>query len=213
MRRFPGDLETLDALLLVHGDAERLRAIVRATNEANRIVSGMRLNSAGGNLLESVELAAIVKQAKISTVVANGATCASACFVVFAAGYEKFASYSAQIGVHGASDQSGRETVASGAATVSMARIVNQLGVPAGVVGKMVVTPPIEMVWLVPDDLRSMNVTLTGKPNQLAVPPVANTPQQILPPDTQAKKPEPTWKDIVRAGPGILHRALSGISA
>jgi hypothetical protein len=181
------------------GDAERLRAIVRATNEANRVVSGLRLNSAGGNLLESVEMAEIVKVAKISTVVANGATCASACFVVFSAGYEKFASYGAQIGVHGASDTSGRETVASGAATVSMARIVNQLGVPSGIVGKMVLTRPDQMVWLVPDDLRSMNVTLTGKPNQLAAPPVVNAPQQITPPDTQAKKSEPTWKEIVGA--------------
>jgi len=41
-------------------------------------------------------------------------------FVRFSAGYEKFASFTAQIGVHGA-------------ATVSMARIVNQLGVPSGI--------------------------------------------------------------------------------
>jgi hypothetical protein len=34
-----------------------------------------------------------------------------------------------------------------------MARIVKELGVPPSIIGKMVVTPPSDMVWLNPDDL------------------------------------------------------------
>jgi hypothetical protein len=48
---------------------------------------------------------------------------ASACFLAFAAGDTKFATYGAQIGVHGGSDQAGRETAQSGAATVSPAQL------------------------------------------------------------------------------------------
>src|ERR1700693_3578863 len=58
--------------------------------EAVRLVSGMRFNSPGGNLLEGVKLASIIRYAKIATIVPNGAKCASACFVAFAAGNQKF---------------------------------------------------------------------------------------------------------------------------
>jgi hypothetical protein len=105
------------------------------------------------------------------------------------------------VGVHGASDENGNETIEAGAATVSMARIVRELGVPAAIIGKMVVTPPDKMVWLVPDDLRSMGTSMLGKPSQLAnelqqqlKPP--QSPTSILP-NTQASK-GPTWGTIVK---------------
>jgi hypothetical protein len=115
-------------------------------------------------LLEGVKLAEVVKFAKMATNVGQGATCASACFLVFAGGEAKFANYSAKIGVHGASDRTGEE---SGDATVSMARVAKELGVPPAIIGRMVVAPPSEMVWLSPADLQSMGATMVGKPTQL----------------------------------------------
>lgn len=98
---------------------------------------------------------------------------------MFAAGNEKYVSYSASVGVHGALDEDGRETNAAAAGTVSMARIVKDLGVPAAIIGKMVVTPPESIVWLTPDDLRSMGTTMTGKPAQV---PTTETSVQFSPP-------------------------------
>jgi hypothetical protein len=146
------------------GDADTFTTVVKQANDAGRLVANVRLNSDGGNLLEVAEA---IRFGKISTNVGKAATCASACFLVFAAGNTKFASYGAQIGVHGASDQSGKETVQSGAATVSMARVAKDLGVPAAIIGRMVVTPPSEMVWLSPTDLQSMGTTMVGRPSQL----------------------------------------------
>lgn len=105
------------------------------------------------------------KFAKIATVVANNTVCASACFIAFAAGSEKFVSYTAQVGVHGASDKAGNT---AGDATVAMAKVVRNLGVSSSVIGKMVVTPPSEMVWLDPNELRSLGATMTGKPSQVS---------------------------------------------
>jgi hypothetical protein len=102
------------------GDAEAFSQVVKQANDAGKFVANIRLNSDGGNLLEGVKLADAVRFGKMSTNVGKTATCASACFLVFAAGSTKFASYGAQIGVHGASDETGRETVSSEAATVSM---------------------------------------------------------------------------------------------
>src|ERR1700677_2426794 len=83
----------------------------------------------------------------------------------------------AQIGVHGASSHDGEETVQSGAATVSMARVAKELGVPPAIIGRMVVTPPDQMVWLNSQDLQSMGVILLGKPRQTENSPVANFQQ------------------------------------
>jgi len=165
---------------LTDGDTEAFKLAVKSANDAGKLVSSIRLNSSGGSLLEGVQLAEIVKFGKIATNVGQGAICASACFLIFAAGETKFANYTAQIGVHGASDASGRETAGSGAATVSMARIAKELGVPAAIIGRMVVTPPSEMVWLSPADLLSMGTTMLGKPSQLP-PPTASVNKQQLP--------------------------------
>jgi hypothetical protein len=185
-----------------------LKSIIKSANDVGRFVSGLRLNSPGGLVSEGAKLADVVRYAKISTVVANGATCASACFIVFAAGPEKFASYGANVGVHGASDN-GEETVASGAVTVSMARIVKDLGVPSAIIGKMVVTPPDQMVWLTPDDLRSMSTTMTGKPSQLSSAPNSQpqSPMQLDPSATATAPSQPkSWQDIVQGAAALSAR-------
>jgi hypothetical protein len=179
---------------IVEGDSNTLASIIRASNEAGREVSGLRLNSLGGNLGEGARLAQIVAYAKIAAVVANGSTCASACFIVFAAGTEKYASFGASVGVHGASDKSGRETTSSNAATVLMARLVKDYGVPSAIIGRMVVTPPEEIVWLSPSELRSMGATLTGKPSQSA-PTAALQPTTAIQP-TSACHANKTYSNV-----------------
>jgi hypothetical protein len=191
---------------IAQGDADLLKAAIKNANDAGKYVSGVRLNSIGGNLLEGVKLADAVRFAKIATNVAQGATCASACFLVFAAGDTKFANYGAQVGVHGASDETGSETVQSGAATVSMARVAKELGVPPAIIGRMVVTRPSEMVWLNPHDLASMGTTMVGKPAQVPITTAGGAaPNQTTPsgplqlqPQQQAKVSEPpTWSNLV----------------
>lgn len=196
------------------GDAEAFTQLVKQANDAGKFVANIRLNSDGGNLLEGVKLADAIRFGKISTNVGKSATCASACFLLFAAGSTKFASYGAQIGVHGASDENGRETVSSNAATVSMAKIAKELGVPSSIIGRMVVTPPNEMVWLSPQELQSMGVTMMGRPSQTAsdgaLPGLGNgqvarqTPQNrpgepvdLAPSSRSSVKPEGGWETFV----------------
>src|SRR6266702_5932984 len=51
------------------GDADLLKARIKAANDAGKLVTSLRLNSDGGNLLEGVLLAAVVKFEKMSTYV------------------------------------------------------------------------------------------------------------------------------------------------
>jgi hypothetical protein len=112
-----------------------------------------------------VKLAAAIREGRISTTVSQGAVCASACFLAFAAGDPKFAGEGAHIGVHKASERGGRETVLSDAVTVSMGRFANELGVPTAITRRMVKTSSKEILWLNSQDLRSMGVTM-GEPTQ-----------------------------------------------
>ena len=185
---------------LAEGDADAFKIAVKTANDTGKLVGNVRLNSPGGNLLEGVKLAEAVRFGKMATNVGKSATCASACFLVFAAGETKFASYTAQIGVHGASDEFGAETVQSGAATVSMARVAKELGVPAGIIGRMVVTPPDQMVWLSPQDLQTMGTTMVGKPDQMSMVPNAPVQQTLssapIAPQAKALTSVPTWKEL-----------------
>lgn len=187
---------------IADGDVTKFKSIIQTANTGGKAVYAIRLNSPGGSLVEGVQLAEIIKYAKMATSVPAGSSCASACFVAFAAGIEKFVSYSGSVGVHGASDSSGRETTQSSAATVSMARIVKELGVPAGIIGKMVVTPPHQVVWLSPDDLRSMGTKMQGKPEQVPTDQQqAGLPTQLAPSVRAATAPAAApkkWDVFVR---------------
>jgi hypothetical protein len=211
---------------IVGGDADKLTTIIKSANAGRHFVSSIRLNSPGGVIAEGVKLASIVRYGRIATVVPNGDKCASACFIVFAAGDPKYVSYGAFVGVHGASDEAGRETVEAGAATVSMARIVKDLGVPAPIIGKMVVTPPDQIVWLTPEDLRSMGTTMTGRPQQTPPAEIAspqtspqtspNAPMQLdpyakaaVPPPSDSSQP-PTWNSFVQNAITISARQNGG---
>jgi hypothetical protein len=187
------------------GDSDGLKAAIKVANDAGKFVSSIRLNSPGGNLLEGAKLADAVRFAKMATNVGQGANCASACFLVFAAGETKFANYTARIGVHGASDENGAETVQSSAATVSMAKMAKDLGVPPAIVGRMVVTPPSEMVWLSPADLQSMGTTMVGKPSQVPIASAGPGAPQTQPGEpmqlqqaTKASAPQ-SWKDFTNS--------------
>jgi hypothetical protein len=152
------------------GDADAAEALIKTVNDDGRLVSALRLDSPGGGIAEAVKLADLIRRAKLPTVVAAGSRCASACFIVFVAGVEKFANYDAAIGVHGVSDRFGHQTVQTKAATMSMARIASELGVPQRIVSQLIATRPSDITWLTPEDLRTMGVIMTGRPGQSALP-------------------------------------------
>lgn len=138
------------------GDADGTEALIKTTNDDGRLVAAMRLDSLGGSLAEATKLAEFVRRAKLPTLVASRARCASACFIVFAAGIEKYASALAAIGVHGVSDRFGHQSDQTRKATLAMARLATSFGVPARIVSRMIDTRPDEIAWLSPDDLRAM---------------------------------------------------------
>lgn len=140
------------------GDDARLHQMV-GTLPANTELVAVGLNSAGGSVVEAGRLAATIRASGLPTIVVDGHTCVSACFLLFAAGTDRAAGEGARIGVHSASD-AGRDTFMAQAITTAMAREAATYGVPANIIGRMVTARPDEMAWLSPGELRQMGVTI-----------------------------------------------------
>lgn len=141
------------------GDDEKLHRFV-AGLPGKTILIGVALSSPGGDLLEGVRLATTIRNTHLTTAAVD--VCASACFLMFAAGVRRIASSDARIGVHSVSYRGAEITESQRAVTTKMARKAVELDVPAAVVSKLETTPADDMAWLTPDDLRSMNVELVS---------------------------------------------------
>ncbi len=148
---------------IVEGDAEALRSAMKSVTEAGYSIAELRLNSIGGSLFEGANIVRLVRAANLNTSVALGATCASVCFLAFAAGSNKLIDLASRVGVHVASDESGEETPASIAATAAMARIAQRLHVPPEIIESMASTPASQMFWLARSDLESMGAIITDR--------------------------------------------------
>ncbi len=158
------------------GDDEQLHAALRALPPGARLAA-LSLDSPGGDLEEGLRMATSVREAQLPTMVGDGAKCASACVIVFAAGSHLFASTTALVGVHSASYR-GTDTPDAQAATVLMARRLAEYGVPDAILGKMVTAHPSQIWWLSRSDLDSMRVDVHvpragAAAVDLALPPVA----------------------------------------
>lgn len=144
---------------IIPGDLDRLAAYVGALPSASRIL-GFTLDSPGGNLAEASKIARTFRRIGATVGVLGQAKCVSACFLIFAAGAKKITDPTALIGVHSASVE-GAETAEAMAVTTAMARDTATLGVPPGIIGKMVVATAGQMEWLTQRDLTSMGVIIT----------------------------------------------------
>lgn len=159
VQRVPVKGSDMPALLLqgriVKGDAARLTQALHGEK-----FSAVLLNSPGGSVLEARDMARAIRALRVPVVVPDRAVCASACFMLFAAGRDRVAEPGAMIGVHSASVAGGNETMDTLGVTTLMAREAAQYGVPPAITGRMVTTAPGQMAWLTRSELEQMGVRI-----------------------------------------------------
>lgn len=134
------------------GDSLRFAEMLLALDEARQPIGMLALDSPGGYLGESIAIAETVRRRRIPALVAG--TCASGCFMIFAASPNRLAARSARIGVHTAYTRSG----ASDKGTAVMASYAERYGVPRTVIGKMIATAAPDIAWLDRRDIQAMHV-------------------------------------------------------
>lgn len=136
---------------IANGDGSRLVVALNKAGEEypDHYMRALALNSPGGNVAEALKMVYTIRKRGLVTVVPQGATCASACVLLFAAGSRKIASIGSQLLVHGAAI-AGAQNEAALAVTANLAKVLGELGAPASVIGRMAVTPPSETLPITP---------------------------------------------------------------
>ena len=140
------------------GDPAALDAALREASASGTRVATVSLSSPGGDAAASLRLASAVLSAHLATTVEAGRTCASACFVVFAAGRPRSVGPGAVLGVHGVA-VGGRDTPRGKVIDGKLATVLRDLGTPERVVAAMLATPPSGLYVLGEGDLMAMGVT------------------------------------------------------
>jgi hypothetical protein len=126
------------------------------------VVVGIQLNSPGGNIAETLKITEAIKGQHIGTMVAPDSRCASACFLIFAAGERKVASTRSFIGVHSLTTINVGEDDSAKSSTVDVARYCStELKIPPDIIGKMVSTPASSIYKLSIADLTEMGVDVS----------------------------------------------------
>lgn len=119
-------------------------------------VRAVLLNSNGGNLDEAAIIADYVYSHRIDTRVEGTKQCSSACFLIFAAGYNRHADTSASMSVHRAMERH-RDTNRARSISLDLNDLYRQYGVPQNIRLAMLETPPNRAYRLTPSDIRQMN--------------------------------------------------------
>ncbi len=146
---------------LIRGDdASRFDAALGRLPHRRSTHTTLELQSPGGDARGALLLVRDVLARGVDTSVPEGGTCASACFLVFAAGRHRLAGQGALIGVHGAAEN-GEDTPRMAVVNEKLANVLRSLHVPERIVDHMLDTPPDQVYPLSVADLDDMGVETT----------------------------------------------------
>jgi hypothetical protein len=164
------------------GDATKLERLLQYRG----LYAGIRLNYGGGNAVEGIELAKLVRNSGLPATVPAGKECASACAIVCLCAVDHRTEAGARVGVHGSQAPNGDEDEVAYAIKTWVARIVKDCGAPADVVAAWVTVPASEVYWI---------ETETGIPETPVAPPLPFPPTRpasiapLTPPVQEVKQP------------------------
>jgi hypothetical protein len=149
------------------GAADRVAAEIADRGEYVKTVA---LNSPGGAVVDALAIGRLIRDKGYATSVADGALCASSCPLVFAGGRERIAGTKAAIGVHQVYAAAPAGSIASQlqaagnamsdaqALTARISRYLHEMGVDDEVWLKALETPPSQLTYLSPDELKRLNL-------------------------------------------------------
>lgn len=129
------------------GDARRLaRFILEMPERKDKLLLLLELNSPGGSVEEALKIAQLVDRGLVQTWVPRGAVCASACFIIWAAGQERSGAPLGRLLVHRLSLGSTSTDIRATERALSPAGsavevLLSEWGIPRQVLDRMRDTP------------------------------------------------------------------------
>jgi hypothetical protein len=156
------------------------------------------LMSHGGRIAPAMQIGELVLKRGMTTFVPGDRTCASACTLIWAAGFPRTVGDTPQIGFHAAWDENtGRE---SGAGNAVMGAYLSNLGFGYKAIYFMTHKGPTSLEWLTPDVAKEKGVTWSKLQPPRAIP----VPQQ---PELHARLQPPP--EVITAWSKLMPRPVT----
>ena len=142
------------------GDTERLRRALAMADPGKGGLRTIAIDSPGGAVDESFDMAALMDRERVSVIVGPGAICASACAqIVFMAGIERIVLDGGRLGLHSCARAGSGARVPI--CNEAIARLAAARGAPYGtLMAFMSMTGPDQMRWLDAEDADCWGLTL-----------------------------------------------------
>lgn len=139
------------------GDFRKFRKAIAHYIDAGFTIDTILLNSAGGAVVDAVGMAFTIKSSGADTAVGKDQLCASSCFMLFAAGNNRYLIDSSKVGVHQISF-GGQSNLSSLGLSVQMSDIYDLFHIPESISYRMLKTPPSQVYWLTSSDKTNFNI-------------------------------------------------------
>lgn len=128
---------------ITSGDETRFSAVATATPSALVV-----LNSAGGALKPALEIGKATRLRGYTTVVYKGASCASACALIWTAGSRRIIADTGRVGFHASYFDDSGKLVETGVGNAVVGHYLAQLGYSESAVIFATSAPPDKILWL-----------------------------------------------------------------
>jgi hypothetical protein len=198
-------LENGSMLVVIEGDFDRgdvdLFRTKIATVATGRATIAFR--SEGGSLVAGIRIGTLIREKKFTTVVPDGAACASACALAWLGGSRRFVGQASNVGFHAAYILKSSGPAESGPGNAVMGAYLNQLGLSEQAILYITKTAPTSIQWMSLEDAAEYGIAVARLPQAGAD---ANAAAIAEAPDAS---PEQRARELVR----LLVERSSGPSA
>jgi hypothetical protein len=126
-------------------DVDTFRTKVASLSTAKVTVA---LRSEGGRLVAGIRIGALIREKKFTTVVPDGASCASACALAWLGGTRRFVGHDSSVGFHAAYILKSYGPTPSGSGNAALGAYLNQLGLSEKAILYITQTPPTSIRWM-----------------------------------------------------------------
>jgi hypothetical protein len=151
------------ALIVVDGDFEASDIDTFRTKVASlstpRVV--VAFQSDGGNLVAGIRIGALIREKKFTTVVPDGASCASACALAWLGGTRRLVGQDASVGFHSAYVLKSYGPVESSSGNAILGAYLNQLGLSESAILYITKAAPTSIQWMSLDDAAENGIAVS----------------------------------------------------
>jgi hypothetical protein len=181
------DVSHLDdgALVLLQGDIE-LDDIAQFWAKAAPLSKAtIAFRSDGGSLLAGIRIGALIRENGFTTLVPEGARCASACAVAWLGGHQRLMGNGSKVGFHAAFVLKGHRTVESGPGNAVLGAYLFQLGLSEDSIVYITEADPGSINWLSMEQAAQHGIDVSLAPEEtrsaaLSSPVIDEQPQSNL---------------------------------